>query len=147
MLLQRQDLDLDTVILLDRVQKRLPISDAMITKLRRDGLIEGRKPNIYVSETVAQLTGTEASYTRSKGADKAYLKKLVIAYLAQSQGAARDAIEALLLPLLPAILSAEQKRNRVKNLLSEMKRGGLILPDREGRGAIWNVRDVLSRNV
>ena len=139
LLLERQDLDLDTVILLDRVQKRLPIADAAAAKLRREGLIEGRKPHLHVSQTIAVATQTEASYTRLKGADKAHLKKVVIAYLQKSGGTSRDKLDELLLPLLPITLTDEQKRNRVKNLLSEMKREELIFPDRESRGAIWNV--------
>ncbi len=139
LLLERQDLDLDTVILLDRVQKRLPIADAMAAKLRKDGLIEGRKPHLHVSQRIAVLTGTEASYTRTKGADKEHLKKLIVAHIQQSGGATRGTLEELLLLLLPVIITDDQKRNRAKNLLSEMKRERLIFPDREGRGAIWNV--------
>jgi len=138
LLLERQDLDLDTVILLDRVQKGLPITDTAIAKLRREGLVEGRKPHIHVSERIALATQTGLSYTRAKGADKAHLKNLVIAHLKKHNGASRDKLDELIFPLLPEALTGEQKRNRVKNLLSEMKRENLIVSDKETRGALWN---------
>ncbi len=137
LLLERRDLDLDTVILLDRVQKDLPITDAAIKKLRRDELIEGRKPHIHVSRRVAVATETELSYVRSKGAQKSHLKNTVIAYLRKTGGSTRDKLDELLLPLLPGTLTDEQKRNRVKNLLTEMRRDKLIASDRETRGAVW----------
>ncbi len=39
LLLQRQDLDLGTVVLLDRVQKKYPIPDETAAGLRRVGLV------------------------------------------------------------------------------------------------------------
>src|SRR5690606_20972462 len=41
LLLERQDLPLNTVMLLDRVQKKLPITDDAAALLRKQGLIEG----------------------------------------------------------------------------------------------------------
>ncbi|MFS2155695.1 transcriptional regulator, partial [Rhizobium sp. Rhizsp42] len=41
LLLEKQDLDIATVILLDRVQKKRPIPDSAAAHLRRQGLIEG----------------------------------------------------------------------------------------------------------
>ncbi len=140
LLLERGDaLDLDTVILLDRVQKKLPITDAAAARLRKEGLIEGRKPNFHVSAAIAAATDTEADYKRAKGMNKAQMKQFVLAQIQQSGGAKRDTLEDLIAPLLPAALTKKQKSDRVKNLLSEMKRENLISPDRNGRGAVWNL--------
>ncbi len=49
LLLERQDLALNTVILLDRIQKKQAIPDDAAVKLRREALIEGRKPHYFVS--------------------------------------------------------------------------------------------------
>ena len=59
LLIQKTDLPLDEILALDRVQKRLPLTDEMIKRLRRDGLIEGRKPNLHVSATVAKVTASK----------------------------------------------------------------------------------------
>lgn len=40
---------------LDRVQKKLPILNDAAIRLRKAGLIEGRKPNLHVSALVANL--------------------------------------------------------------------------------------------
>lgn len=141
LLLQRGDLDIDTVILLDRVQKNLPITDAAVARLRRDGLIEGRRPNIHVAASVAEATGTEATYARSKGMGKARMKQAVQDYLDRFTTATRTKLEDLLIPMMPASLSDRQKRNRVKNLLSEMSgKDQEIVSNGKGPGAVWMKR-------
>jgi len=53
MLIQKTDLPLTDILCLDRIQKKLPVSEATIRHLRRCGLIEGRQPNIHVSADLA----------------------------------------------------------------------------------------------
>lgn len=65
LLIQKTNLPLSEILALDRVQKRLPIADEMIRRLRREGLIEGRKPNLHVSATVAKTTATKRHRTLS----------------------------------------------------------------------------------
>jgi ATP-dependent DNA helicase RecG len=91
LLLERRDLDIDTVILLDRVQKGLPITDIAASRLRREALIEGRKPHLRVSASIAAATKMEDEYAQSKGAEKAQLKQAVVAHLKERQPAARRA--------------------------------------------------------
>ncbi len=141
LLLDRQDLDIDTVILLDRVQKKLPITDAAIARLRRDELIEGRKPNFHVSASVAAATETQASYTRKKGVSNEQLRHFVVAHIKKFGGTSRDQLEALIIPMLPAEQTDKQKRDKVKNLLSEMRRDGIVVPDKPTRGAVWSLLD------
>ncbi|HPC92886.1 MAG TPA: putative DNA binding domain-containing protein, partial [Myxococcota bacterium] len=66
LLIQKTDLPLDEILALDRVQKRLSLPDDMIRRLRRDGLIEGRKPNLHVSADVARVTAREVEYIRTR---------------------------------------------------------------------------------
>ncbi len=139
MLLQRGDLDIDTVILLDRIQKQLPIAEAAASKLRRDGLIEGRKPNFHVSASVASSTQTEAGYTRARGMSKEQLKTFLTAHIQKFGGISRDKIESLLIPMLASDITDKQKRDKVKNLLSDMRKEKVIAPDRPSRGAIWRL--------
>ena len=60
LLMKRTDLDLRRVLLLDRVQKRLPLSQDEVRLLRALSLIEGRSPNLFVSAKVAALTEQKA---------------------------------------------------------------------------------------
>ena len=53
MLIKKTDLPLTDILCLDRIQKKLPVSEATIRLLRRCGLIEGRQPNIHVSADLA----------------------------------------------------------------------------------------------
>ena len=63
------DLDIQTVFLLDKVQKKETISKENFRILKRQGLIEGRYPNLFVSFKVADIVGQKADYIRNKGLD------------------------------------------------------------------------------
>ncbi len=142
LLLERSDLNLDTVILLDRVQKGLPIADTAIVRLRRDGLIEGRKPNFHVSAPVAVATETETDYTRNKGVGKTPLKQVVLTHLGRFKTSTRPKLNDLITPMLPLNLSREQKVTRVKNLLLEMRsKDRSIVSEGRGPGAIWRLAE------
>jgi ATP-dependent DNA helicase RecG len=49
--------------------------------LRRQGLIEGRKPQYFVSAKIAAATDSSASYTRSKGLEKQKFKEFILQHL------------------------------------------------------------------
>jgi len=121
LLLERQDLPLSTVILLDRTQKRQPITDDAAMMLRKAGLIEGRKPGFFVSAKVAAATNTKTIYTRNRGIEKARLKEFVLQHIKEFGPTPRTQFEELLFSMLPAVLSNEKKHNKVKNLLTEMR--------------------------
>lgn len=60
LLMDNASLAFEDILALDRVQKNRPISDAALKRLRRKGLVEGRKPHVHVAADVARATGTEA---------------------------------------------------------------------------------------
>ncbi|MBR9976979.1 MAG: putative DNA binding domain-containing protein [Bacteroidetes bacterium] len=127
MLIQKTDLPLDEILALDRVQKRLPLTDTMIKRLRRDGLIEGRKPNLHVSASVAKVTASKADYIRTRAQDDDFYCKLIADYLKKFGKASRDEIDKLLKDKLSDALDATQKSNKIANLLTKMRRNGLIV--------------------
>lgn len=140
LLLERSDLDIDTVILLDRVQKKLPITEEAIARLRRDGLIEGRMPNVHVTASIAEATGTQTSYTQNKGVSNDRLRALLIDHMGKfTSGTSRPDIDSLLMPLLPKALSGKQKKDKITNLLSSLKRGDVIRSEGRGPAARWFV--------
>ena len=72
------DLDLHTVFLLDKVQKKEVISKEEYNLLRKAGLVEGRYPHIFVSYKVANMVGKAVEYVKNKGLDKDTCERLVI---------------------------------------------------------------------
>lgn len=126
MLMQKTDLPLEDILALDRVQKKLPIPDDAITRLRRSKLIEGRKPHLYVSATIAAATSKKAQYIRTRGQDNAYYIKLIADYLFKFKHATRKEIDDLLWDKLSDALSDKQKKEKINNLISSMRQNGYI---------------------
>ncbi|MGA2067019.1 MAG: ATP-binding protein [Thermoguttaceae bacterium] len=137
MLMSQTDLELFEVIALDKVQKRMPITDEEFQLLKRRRLIEGRRPNVYVSSHIAAVTGARAAYIRNRGFDKDHYKQLVVSYLEKYGKGTRRDFEELLLNKMPDVLLEDQKRHQVQNLLQEMKRTGTIRTDPPVRGRTW----------
>jgi len=122
LLMEKTDLDLWTVILLDKVQKGFRISHEEHKKLKRRKLVEGRYPNLFVSSRLASDMGEEAQYIRYKGLDKKYYKDLVLALIREHGPVSREKINELLLGKLPEVLTEKQKKTKIHNLLSELSR-------------------------
>ncbi|RLD44057.1 MAG: hypothetical protein DRJ05_01150 [Bacteroidetes bacterium] len=122
LLIERKDLPLSHVILLDRIQKKLLITNEAASLLRKEKLIEGRKPNYFVAASVADVTDDKAAYIRNKAFDDAHYKDMVVSYLKKFKKANRMEIENLLTPKLSDVLSDKQKKDKVKNLLQSMRK-------------------------
>jgi len=114
------DLSLETVFLLDRVQKGILITKEQSDFLRSKKLIEGRYPNIYVSSKIAEITGEKAKYIRNKGLGDEYYKDLIIELIKKYKSASRTEIDELLLPKLPDSLSEKNKMSRIRYLINIM---------------------------
>src|SRR5260370_39026738 len=81
MLMARADLDLWDVIALDKVQKGKPLTDDEFKSLKGKKLVEGRRPNLFVSAEIAAATETKADYIKKRAFDKDHYKKMIVAYL------------------------------------------------------------------
>lgn len=137
MLIQKTDLPLDEILALDRVQKRLPLTDPMIKRLRRDGLIEGRKPNFHVSASVAKATSSKVDYIRTRAQDDDYYAKLITDFISKFGKASREEVDKLLLDKLSDALDEEQKKKKVANLLTKLRRAGVIRNDGPRKAPEW----------
>ena len=140
-LIEKTDLDLWDVIALDKVQKRRSLTDEELNLLKGKRLIEGRRPNLYVSAAVAAATETKADYIRKRAFDKQHYLKMVQEYLAKFGTATRADFDKLMLDKISDALSQAQKRNFVTNLLQEMRRERMIRPvkGKRGKGAQWEL--------
>lgn len=139
LLMSQAELDLLDVIALDKVQKKRQLDDDAFKRLKKRKLIEGRRPNLFVSVKIAEATGDRATYIRNRAFDKAHYKEMVIAYLHKFEMATRKEINQLLLDKLSDALDVEQKRHFVTNLLQEMKREKMVDIDGATRGARWRL--------
>jgi ATP-dependent DNA helicase RecG len=122
LLMIKTDLDLKMVVLLDRVQKNLTITDDEIKRLKKVGLIEGRKPNIHVSAKIAEATQDQSTYIKLRGFKDEYYKNLILEYLGKYKQASKTDIDHLILDILPEILDNEKKQNKVRNLVYAMSK-------------------------
>jgi ATP-dependent DNA helicase RecG len=158
LLLEHQDLPLATVMLLDRLQKKLRISDDAATLLRKQGLIEGRKPNYYLAAQVAKTVGKKDAYIRNRAFDDNYYKDLILGYLAKYGSASRDELLGLILDKFSDALDEKQKQNKFRNLLYAMSRrdqtivksrdfpkGRWVLSSSSGSAAKTNFRQTLDK--
>ena len=131
------DLNMGTVFLLDKVQKKEIISKDNFKILKRQGLVEGRYPNIFVSFKIADLVGQRAVYVRNKGLDDDICKQLIMKALETMGEASKQEIMEVLENALPEILNEDQKSKKVSNLLQSMKREGLVEAEGKTRHAKW----------
>jgi ATP-dependent DNA helicase RecG len=147
LLMTQQELPLEHALWLDRVQKKLALETAHITELRKAKLIEGRKPNFFVSVSVAQSTGAETEYVLNKGFGDDECKDWIIRRLKVSPATGAE-LAKVILGKLPAVLSQKEKETKIKNLRTALRlRGYLgtqieIDPSGPARGprAVWRIK-------
>jgi len=130
LLMERTDLGLADVMLLDRVQKGQRIGHDEHQHLKSAGLVEGRYPNLIVAAAVAKAAGEAGRHIRQRGFDKRYYLDLTLELIRQHGPVTRKDVDHLLVPKLPDRLSEGQKLRKINNLLQELRRAGRI----ENRG-------------
>ena len=134
------DLNMGTVFLLDQVQKQEMISKENFKELKKQGLVEGRYPNIFVSFKVADIVGQKAAYVRNKGLDDDICKQLIIKALESMEEASKQELMEVLEKALPEVLSDEQKSKKVSNLLQAMKKEYIVDIKGKNRYAKWYLK-------
>ena len=129
-LIKNPMLKLEDIILLDKVQKgHKDLTDQQITYLRKKRFVEGRKSNIYLSFNVIEPIGDEqlnAEYIANKSFDDEHFKKVIVEYIKKFGGTKRNSIDNLIIPKLSNVLSEEQKKGKVTNMLTALRKDGKI---------------------
>jgi len=120
-LARNSELALEEIMLLDKVQKKLPISKAVENHLKTHKLIEGRKPNFFLSKNISQMTGQKAIYSKNRAFDKVYYLDLIVKAIEQHKFLGRKDIDELLWKKLPDWMEDRQKKIKINNLLSELR--------------------------
>lgn len=138
LLFEHPEFDLQTVFLIDQVQKRHPITNEQAKYLRKLNVIEGRMPNIYISADIANTLGKKEQYVKNKGFDDEYYRNLIVMYLQKYKYGTKNNFKILLMDKLPDNLTDNQKESKIRNLLHSLKRKGIIQCDTKySRNAIW----------
>jgi ATP-dependent DNA helicase RecG len=137
-LAQYTDLSLQDIILLDKVAKHKALLSAEIIGLKKRKLIEGRKPNFFISSTVAKATGEKADYIRQRGFKDAHYKKMILELIEKYGKATKSDINSLLLEILPSVLDEKKKANKVRNIIYAMsKRDKTIINQGTRKNPEW----------
>ena len=116
------DLNLEEIIMLDKVQKKQHLTPLEEKHLKSKKLIEGRKPNYFISIGIAQKTDQKATYTKFKGFNNEYYSALIIKAIKQHGHMERKEVNELLWDKLPAWMNAKQKKTKVNHLLSALRK-------------------------
>ncbi len=128
-LAQNEDLTLEEILLLDKVQKKKKITVEEEKHLRTNGLIEGRKPNYFLSKVVAQKTGQKAVYSKNKAFDKVYYLDLILKAIEEHGFMERKELDDLLWKKLPDWMDDKQRKGKIHNLISELRKKEKIKND------------------
>lgn len=121
LLARNKDLTLEEIIMLDKVQKKLTLTESEEKHLKSKKLIEGRKPNYYIGLKVAGKIGQKAAYSKNKAFDKSYYLDLIEKSIREHTSLERREIDELLWNKLPDWMDEKQKKNKIGNLLSELR--------------------------
>lgn len=122
LLSKNSDLSLTEIIALDKVQKQKHLTELEAELLRKRKLIEGRKPNFYLAKNVAQATGNKAAYSKNRAFDKQYYLDLILKSIKEHGHMDRKDLDQLLWNKLPEVMDDEQRKNKVTNLIAELRR-------------------------
>lgn len=97
-----------------------------IDRLCSQKLVEGRLTSLYLSASVAKSIDESTGCIKNKGFDDKYYKDLIVEYLKQYGKAKKKDIRELLWDKLPDALSDVQKENKIRNMLTMLKKQGII---------------------
>ena len=137
-LVENSEIDLTTAVLMDKVQKGQGINDDAAKSLKKQHLIEGRKPNFFISKKVAKITHQESQYTLNKGYTDEECMEWVVKGLKDHGVLSRKQINEILWTKLPAVLSDEQKLNKIENILRKLRKAEVIYV---GEKKLWRLNE------
>ncbi len=140
LLASNRNLDLVTVLLLDLVQKGLPVTKEQSRLLHERKLVRGRYPKLTISAEVAAATGAHGEYVRTKGLDNSVFKELILELL-RVRPCSRAEIISELDHALPADLTSKQKGDHVSYLLQSLRKAGRITNAGSTSAAEWRIAD------
>lgn len=131
------NLDLRKVFLLDLIQKKETISKADYLTLKKEKLVEGRYPHIYVSYNVANLVGHKEDYVLNRGLKNDVYRQMILNALETMGEATVLELRTVLVGTFPSHMDEKQQSRKVSNILQVMKKEGIIEVHGTAHGARW----------
>jgi ATP-dependent DNA helicase RecG len=138
-LLSHAELPWEDVLGLDAIQKGAEPEETTLTSLRRQGFVEGRRPNLHVASHIAAVTDTKAEYIRHRAFDDRYFCDLILDYLKTFQEGRRTDFERLLEGKLSDLLNAKQQAYKINRLIQKLRREGRIVVQGQTRAGVWRL--------
>jgi ATP-dependent DNA helicase RecG len=137
LLAKNNELTLDEIIMLDKVQKKQTLTVFEEKHLKSKKLIEGRRPNFFIGIRVAQKSGQKAAYSKNKAFDKQYYLDLIEKAIKEHGSVTRHDVDELLWTKLPDWMDDKQRKIKIGNLLSELSRKGVVVNKGSYTKPIW----------
>lgn len=137
MLARDSGLALPDIIALDKVQKRQALNADEERRLKSGGLIEGRKPNYFIAKSLSQQTGQKARYSKNLAFDKQYYLDLICKATREHGSLARKDIDELLWNKLPDWMDDKQRKIKVGNLITELRKKQRIVNQGSDTRPVW----------
>lgn len=126
LLVRNTELSMEEIMLLDKVQKKRSLSREEAARLKARKLIEGRRPNYFLSKTMAQITGQKAGYSKNSAFDTKYYQDLITKAIEEHNDLSRKDIDDLLWKKLPDWMDSKQKKIKINNTIAELRKKNVI---------------------
>lgn len=140
LLFNNQNYDIQTVYLIDRVQKHRKISSKDKKYLRKLGVIEGERNNIYLSFDLSKKLNNKTEYIKNRAFENSYYEKLIIEYLTKFESATIKELRNLLYSKLSDNLNDNQKDNKIRTLLRNLhKQDKIVVLNPRSKKAVWKL--------
>ena len=107
LLFKHPELSLDDVILLDKVQKKQPISETEIRRLRNLNLVVGMSSELQVAGNYPKISYQD-------------YKQMILDLLRQNGSATREDIVNLIMPTLSPDIPVEKRQKKISNIIVEL---------------------------
>ncbi len=127
LLMDRTHLGLPAIILLDKVQKHIPISREDHQFLKRANLVEGRYPRLIISGRIAKAIGQPDRHILDRGFENQYYRDLILKLVRDHGPISRENIDHMLMGKLPDVLTESERKEKIHNLISGLSKKRLIV--------------------
>jgi ATP-dependent DNA helicase RecG len=101
------ELSLDDVIALDKIQKKLPVSETEIQHLRELKLVAGLASELQVAGNYVKISYQD-------------YKQMILDLITQNGSATRDDIVAMIIPTLSPDIPIEKRQKKISNIIVEI---------------------------
>ena len=139
-LINHPDFNIFKIVLLDKIQKGFgdEVEEDQAKKLKKEKLIEGRRPQYFLSKKVAEILGQKADYINKKGSSNDEIAKRILKLLKEfPAGCNRREIDQVCYHMISTLKNDKQKNKMIENILAKLKKNRSIEKKGEKRNVIW----------